>query len=74
MSNGDAGQTKLVLAQRIYNRCVLMATIEAAKSYEYMTIEEAPQGKWGFAGGPLPLFTNLFANLSRRSSRLRRKP
>lgn len=53
MSNGDAGQTNLVLVQRICDRCVLKATIEAARPYVYVTIEEVPQRKWGLTGHPL---------------------
>jgi hypothetical protein len=53
MSNSDAGQTNLVLVQRICDRCVLKATIEATRPYVYGTIEEVPQGKWGLTGHPL---------------------
>jgi hypothetical protein len=54
MSNGNVGQTNPALVQHIYDRCVLKATIEAARPYVYVTIEEVPQGKWGLAGPPLP--------------------
>jgi 4-oxalocrotonate tautomerase len=30
------------------------ATMEAARPYIYVLIEEVPQGKWGLAGHPLP--------------------
>lgn len=30
------------------------ATLEAARPYIYVTIEEVPQGKWGLGGHPLP--------------------
>ena len=30
------------------------ATLEAARPYIYVTVEEVPQGKWGLAGHPLP--------------------
>jgi 4-oxalocrotonate tautomerase len=30
------------------------ATIEAARPYIVVTIEEVPQGKWGIGGHPLP--------------------
>jgi 4-oxalocrotonate tautomerase len=30
------------------------ATIEAARPYIYVTVEEVPQGRWGLAGHPLP--------------------
>ena len=30
------------------------ATIEAARPYVYVMVEEVPQGKWGLAGHPLP--------------------
>jgi 4-oxalocrotonate tautomerase family enzyme len=30
------------------------ATIEAARPYVYVTIEEVPQGKWGLGGHALP--------------------
>lgn len=30
------------------------ATIEAARPYVYVMIEEVPQGKWGLGGHPLP--------------------
>ena len=30
------------------------ATMEAARPYIYVTIEEVPQGKWAIAGHPLP--------------------
>ena len=30
------------------------ATMEAARPYIYVTIEEVPQGKWGLGGHPLP--------------------
>lgn len=50
MSNGDPGQTNLALVQCIYGRCVLKATIEAARPYVYVTIEKVPQGKWGLTG------------------------
>jgi 4-oxalocrotonate tautomerase family enzyme len=30
------------------------ATIEAARPYIYVMIEEVPQGKWGLGGHPLP--------------------
>lgn len=53
MSNGDAGQTNLAPVQRICDRCVLKATIEAARPYVYVTIEEVPQRKWGLTGHPL---------------------
>ena len=29
-------------------------TIEAARPYVYVMVEEVPQGKWGLAGHPLP--------------------
>jgi 4-oxalocrotonate tautomerase len=29
-------------------------TIEAARPYVYVLVEEVPQGKWGLAGHPLP--------------------
>ena len=59
MSNGDAVQTNLVLLQSIHDRCFLKATTGAARPYVYVTIEEVPQGKWGLAGGPLPLSGSL---------------
>jgi hypothetical protein len=50
-----------MLARRIWfwcNACMTDAfcnvTIEAARPYVYVTIEEVPQGKWGLAGHPLP--------------------
>ena len=30
------------------------ATIEAARPYIYVMVEEVPQGKWGLGGHPLP--------------------
>jgi 4-oxalocrotonate tautomerase family enzyme len=30
------------------------ATLEAARPYIFVTIEEVPQGKWGLGGHPLP--------------------
>ena len=30
------------------------ATIEAARPYIYVMVEEVPQGKWGIGGHPLP--------------------
>ncbi len=30
------------------------ATMEAARPYIYVTVEEVKQGKWGLAGHPLP--------------------
>ncbi len=30
------------------------ATIEAARPYVYVTIEEVPQGRWALGGRPLP--------------------
>lgn len=30
------------------------ATLEAARPYIYVLVEEVPQGKWGLAGHPLP--------------------
>jgi len=30
------------------------ATIEAARPYIYVMVEEVPQGKWGVGGHPLP--------------------
>lgn len=30
------------------------ATIESARPYVYVMVEEVPQGKWGLAGHPLP--------------------
>ena len=30
------------------------ATIEAARPYIYVTVEEVPQGRWGLGGHPLP--------------------
>ena len=30
------------------------ATMEAARPYIYVTVEEVPQGKWGLGGHPLP--------------------
>ena len=30
------------------------ATLEAARPYIYVTVEEVPQGKWALAGHPLP--------------------
>ena len=30
------------------------ATIEAARPYIYVLVEEVPQGKWGLGGHPLP--------------------
>lgn len=55
MSNGDAGQTNLVLMQRIYDRRVLKVMAGVASPYVYVTIKEVPQDKWGLARGPLPL-------------------
>jgi hypothetical protein len=38
-------QTNLVLVQRIYDRRILKATIEAARPYADAAIKEVPQGK-----------------------------
>ena len=53
IENFFTDEQKTALVKELTN-AFCKATMEAARPYIYVMIEEAKQGKWGLAGYPLP--------------------